>query len=61
MSEVKTYMPDAEFASRANVSGMEAYLQRYVYGPKTWTEFLAAIVVDELLKASRAGLTIYDA
>ncbi|MBV8898073.1 MAG: acetate--CoA ligase [Acidobacteriaceae bacterium] len=29
MSEVKTYIPDAEFASRANVSGMEAYRDLY--------------------------------
>jgi glutaconate CoA-transferase, subunit A len=43
------------------VRGMEDYLQRYVYGPKTWTEFLDSIGTDELIEASRAGLSMYDA
>ena len=43
------------------VNGMKAYLDRYVYGPKAWTDFLSMIGVDELLEASRAGRSIYDA
>lgn len=43
------------------VNGMKAYLDRYVYGPKSWTDFLSMIGVDELLEASRAGRSIYDA
>jgi glutaconate CoA-transferase subunit A len=43
------------------VTGMAQYLERFVYGPKSWSEFLALIGVDELLEAARAGQSIYDA
>jgi glutaconate CoA-transferase, subunit A len=43
------------------VSGMEQYLAKYVYGPKSWTEFLNLIGIDEVLEAARAGASIYDA
>jgi glutaconate CoA-transferase, subunit A len=32
-----------------------------VYGPKSWSEFLALIGIEELLEAARAGESIYDA
>jgi glutaconate CoA-transferase subunit A len=43
------------------VTGMEQYLAKYVYGPKSWTEFLNLIGIDEVLAAARAGASIYDA
>jgi glutaconate CoA-transferase subunit A len=43
------------------VKGMAHYLERFVYGPKSWSEFLALIGMDELLEAARAGASIYDA
>jgi glutaconate CoA-transferase subunit A len=43
------------------VSGMQQYLERFVYGPKSWNEFLAMIGTDQLLEAARAGESIYDA
>ena len=43
------------------VKGMQEYLDRFVYGPKSWTEFLDLIGVDQLLSAARAGSSIYDA
>jgi glutaconate CoA-transferase subunit A len=43
------------------VDGMQQYLERFVYGPKSWSEFLAMIGMDELLEAARAGESIYDA
>src|SRR5215467_10631009 len=43
------------------VAGMRQYLERFVYGPKSWNEFLAMIGTDELLEAARAGQGIYDA
>ena len=43
------------------VNGMQQYLERFVYGPKSWGEFLAMIGMDELLEAARAGESIYDA
>jgi glutaconate CoA-transferase, subunit A len=43
------------------VKGMQQYLERFVYGPKSWNDFLAMIGMDELLEAARAGESIYDA
>jgi glutaconate CoA-transferase, subunit A len=43
------------------VSGMREYLDRYVYGPESWTGFLDLIGLDELLAAARAGRSIGDA
>jgi glutaconate CoA-transferase subunit A len=43
------------------VGGMQEYLETFVYGPKSWTEFLDLIGIDELLEASKAGRSIYDA
>jgi glutaconate CoA-transferase, subunit A len=40
---------------------MRQYLERFVYGPKSWNDFLAMIGTDELLEAARAGEGIYDA
>ncbi|MEA3071798.1 MAG: glutaconate CoA-transferase, subunit, partial [Alphaproteobacteria bacterium] len=37
------------------------YLDKFVYGPKSWSDFLALIGMDELLEAARAGQSIYDA
>jgi glutaconate CoA-transferase subunit A len=43
------------------VDGMRAYLDVFVYGPASWTEFLERVGVDELIRASRAGRSIDDA
>jgi glutaconate CoA-transferase subunit A len=43
------------------VKGMQQYIERFVYGPKSWSEFLALIGIEELLEAARAGESIYDA
>jgi len=43
------------------VKGMQHYLDKFVYGPKSWSDFLALIGMDELLEAARAGQSIYDA
>ena len=43
------------------VAGIKEYLDRFVYGPKSWSEFLDLIGLDELLTATRAGISIYDA
>jgi glutaconate CoA-transferase subunit A len=42
------------------VKGMQEYLDRFVYGPKSWTEFLDLIGIDTVLKAARDGKAIYD-
>ena len=43
------------------VAGIKEYLDRFVYDPKSWSEFLDLIGLDELLTATRAGISIYDA
>ncbi len=43
------------------VQGMQEYLDRFVYEPKSWNAFLGLIGVDELLAAARAGRFIDDA
>lgn len=43
------------------VKGMQEYLDRFVYGPKSWTGFLDLIGIEELVGAARAGGSIYDA
>ncbi len=43
------------------VAGMQDYLDRFVYAPKSWAAFLDLIGVEELLTAARAGNSIYDA
>jgi glutaconate CoA-transferase, subunit A len=50
-----------DLVNRDPVKGMQEYLDRFVYGPKSWTEFLDLIGLDELLESARAGRSIYDA
>ena len=42
------------------VGGMKAYLDRHVYGPKSWNDFLSLIGMDEVIEASRRGRSIYN-
>jgi glutaconate CoA-transferase, subunit A len=41
-------------------AGMRDYLERYFYGPQSWTEYLDRLGLAELLDASRRGKSIYD-
>jgi glutaconate CoA-transferase subunit A len=43
------------------VKGMQEYLDRFVYGPTSWTAFLDLIGLDQVLEATRAGRSIGDA
>jgi glutaconate CoA-transferase, subunit A len=40
--------------------GIAEYLDRYVYGPKSWTQYLDLLGVEEMLDAARRGRRIYD-
>jgi len=40
--------------------GVRAYLDRYFYGPKSWTEYLDGLGLEELLDARRRGTSIHD-
>lgn len=42
------------------IGGMQDYLDRFVRGPKDWTEFLSLIGMDEVLDATKRGRSIYD-
>jgi glutaconate CoA-transferase, subunit A len=42
------------------IEGMRAYLERHVYEPKTWTDFLSLIGLDGLLEAANKGRSIYN-
>jgi len=42
------------------VKGIADYLDRYFYAPKSWTEYLGLIGLDEVLDAARRGRSIYD-
>ena len=50
-----------DLVNKDPVKGMQEYLERFVYEPKSWNDFLDRIGIDEVLKAARAGTTIYDA
>src|SRR3984885_3416770 len=42
------------------IAGMKGYLERHVYGPETWTDFLSLIGLDNLLEAANKGRSIYN-
>jgi glutaconate CoA-transferase subunit A len=58
MRHMKYYV---DLVNKDPVAGMREYLDRFVYGPKSWTAFLDLIGIEEVLEAARAGATIYDA
>lgn len=43
------------------VNGMREYLDRYVYGPKSWTEYLNLLGLEHLLTAARGGRSVSNA
>ncbi|HEX6003258.1 MAG TPA: CoA-transferase [Burkholderiales bacterium] len=53
-----------EYAALVNgnpVEGMKEYLERYVYGPKSWTEYLALLGLEQVLTAARGGRSVSNA
>jgi glutaconate CoA-transferase, subunit A len=48
-------------ANKDPVAGMQEYLEHFVYAPKSWAAFLDLIGIEEVLRAARAGSSIYDA
>ena len=43
------------------VGGMAEYLERYVYGPQSWTDYLNLLGLDHLLEAARNGRSVSNA
>ena len=53
-----------EYAALVNgdpVGGMKEYLERYVYGPKSWTEYLVLLGLEQVLTAARGGRSVSNA
>ncbi|MFG1461311.1 CoA-transferase [Xanthobacter sp. DSM 24535] len=46
--------------NKAPVEGMREYLEKYVYGPASWNEYLSLIGLEEILEASQRGRSIYN-
>jgi glutaconate CoA-transferase subunit A len=47
--------------NKSPVEGMQDYLERYVYGPKTWVDYLNLLGLGALLDAARHGRSIANA
>jgi glutaconate CoA-transferase, subunit A len=43
------------------VNGMADYLERYVRGPKSWTDYLGMLGLDDLLEAAKNGRSVSNA
>lgn len=43
------------------VKGMVEYLERYVYGPKAWVDYLNLLGLEDLLEAARHGRRVANA
>ena len=43
------------------VNGMAEYLERYVYGPRSWTHYLEQLGLEHLLDAAKGGRSVSNA
>ena len=43
------------------VKGMQEYLERYVYGPRSWTDYLNLLGLEHLLTAAHGGRSVSNA
>ena len=50
----------ADLLRKDPARGIADYLERYFYAPKSWTEYLDLIGLDDVLDAARRGRRIYD-
>jgi glutaconate CoA-transferase subunit A len=50
----------AELIRKDPAKGIAEYLDRYFHVPKSWTDYLDLIGMEELLDAARRGRSIYD-
>jgi glutaconate CoA-transferase subunit A len=51
----------AGLVNKDPVAGMAEYLERYVYGPKSWTDYLGLLGLDLLLEAAKGGRRVSNA
>jgi len=50
----------AELTREDPEKGARAYLERFYYAPKSWTEYLERIGLDQVLDAARRGRSVHD-
>jgi glutaconate CoA-transferase subunit A len=50
----------AALSSKDPVGGPQRYLEDYYYGPKSWTEYLAKLGMEEVLDACRRGRSVHN-
>jgi glutaconate CoA-transferase subunit A len=50
----------AELIRKDPEKGMAQYLDRHVYGPKSWADYLGLFGAEEMLDAAKRGRRIYD-
>lgn len=50
----------ADLIKKDPEKGIRVYLDRYVYGPKSWAEYLGMLGAEEMIDAARRGRSIYD-
>ncbi|HYC48285.1 MAG TPA: CoA-transferase [Burkholderiales bacterium] len=43
------------------VGGMAEYLDRYIYGPKSWAEYLGLLGLEDILEAAKGGRRVSNA
>ena len=43
------------------VGGMKAYLEHHIHGPKSWTEYLETIGLEQVLEATKGGRSVSNA
>jgi glutaconate CoA-transferase, subunit A len=50
----------AALSSKDPVGGPQRYLEEYYYGPKSWTDYLAKLGMEEVLDACRRGRSVHN-
>jgi len=50
----------ADITTKDPVKGTQDYLERYVYAPKSWTDMLSELGMDDVLDACRRGRSVYN-
>jgi glutaconate CoA-transferase subunit A len=55
-----THMDDYAELSQDPVKGPQQYLDKYYYGPKSWSDYLSLLGMDAMLDACRRGRSVHN-
>ena len=50
----------ADAIAREPIAGCQRYLERYYYAPKSWTDYLELLGMEEVLDACRRGRSVHN-